>query len=89
MNAINLRQFETIRTTITLPADLVERSQYFVENGTIPSRNALIISALEAFLEELEQKEIDLQFAAMADDESYLALNKEIAKEFGNRSVGM
>lgn len=66
-----LAEFETVRTTLTLPVDLVKRSQHFIDGGTIPSRNALIVTALERFLLELERQEIDHQFEAVADDESY------------------
>lgn len=77
-----LEKFETIRTTLTLPADLNKRSQHFVESGIIPSRNALIIAALEKYLLELERQEIDRQFEAMADDDAYHAMNEQISESF-------
>lgn len=77
-----LTEFETVRTTLTLPVDLVKRSQHFVDDGIVPNRNALIVTALERFLLELERQEIDRQFAAMAEDEAYQALNQQIADEF-------
>lgn len=77
-----LTEFETVRTTLTLPVDLVKRSQHFIDGGTIPSRNALIVTALERFLLELERQEIDRQFEAMAADESYQALNQQLVEEF-------
>ena len=77
-----LAQFETVRTTVTLPVDLINRSQHFIDVGTIPSRNALIVSAIEQFLRELERQEIDRQFDMMANDEAYHALNEQIADEF-------
>lgn len=79
---LNLRQFETIRTTVTLPANLLQWSQRFIDKGTVPSRNALIVAALEHFLIELEQKEIDQQFAAMADDEAYQELSLKMSEAF-------
>jgi metal-responsive CopG/Arc/MetJ family transcriptional regulator len=83
MNTLNLEKFEkTIRTTVTLPSGLIDRSQHFVEKGVVPSRNALIIAAVERFLIELERVEIDRQFAAMQEDEDYQALNEEIANAF-------
>ena len=78
----SLTQFETVRTTITLPVDLVERSQHFIKSGAIPSRNALIVTALEQFLLQLENQEIDRQFDLMAEDGAYQALNKQMAEEF-------
>jgi metal-responsive CopG/Arc/MetJ family transcriptional regulator len=82
MGSLDLRQFETVRTTVTLPADLAERSQHFVDEGLVPSRNALIVAAVERFLRELERLEIDRQFAAMADDHDYRQLNEELAESF-------
>ncbi|MEZ4727013.1 MAG: hypothetical protein R3E79_07760 [Caldilineaceae bacterium] len=77
-----LAEFETVRTTLTLPVDLVRRSQHFIDGGVIPSRNALIVAAVEKFLLELEREEIDRQFAAMAEDETYAALNQQITDDF-------
>lgn len=77
-----LAEFETVRTTLTLPVDLVKRSQHFIDDGIVPNRNTLIVTAVERFLLELERQEIDRQFAAMAEDESYQTLNQQIADEF-------
>ena len=77
-----LKKFETVRTTLTLPVDLLERSQHFVDGGVIPSRNALIIAALEQYLLELERLEIDRQFQAMAEDDAYQAMNQQISEAF-------
>jgi len=77
-----LTQFETVRTTLTLPADLIKRSQHFIDGGLIPNRNALIVAAVEQFLLELERQEIDRQFEAMAGDASYQALNQQLVDEF-------
>ncbi len=76
-------EFETIRTTLTLPVDLVKRSQRFVDDGAVPSRNALIVAAVEQFLVQLERQEIDRQFEALAEDESYQAMNQQLADDFG------
>lgn len=82
MKPANLKQYKTIRTTVTLPTELAERSQRLVDAGLVPSRSALIVNALEKFLAELEQREIDRHFAAMADDEAYQTLNEEMAEAF-------
>jgi len=78
----SLKPIKTVRTTVSLPATLVERTQRLVDSGLAQSRNAVIVAALEHFLEHLERQAIDAQFAAMADDEAYQALNLEIADEF-------
>ena len=77
-----LAEFETVRTTLTLPVNLIKRSQHFIDGGAIPSRNALIVTALERFLLELERQEIDRQFEAMVEDPTYQALNQQLADEF-------
>ena len=64
--AITSDQFETVRTTVTLPADMIRRSQHFVDLGQVPNRNALIVAALDSFLQELEKAEIDRAFEIMA-----------------------
>ncbi|MEZ4865577.1 MAG: hypothetical protein R3C14_29975 [Caldilineaceae bacterium] len=75
-------KFETMRTTLSIPIDLVRRTQRFIDGGAIASRNALIVAAIEKYLLELEREEIDRQFDAMADDTGYAALNQQIADEF-------
>ncbi len=84
MTRINLDRYETVRTTVTLPADLVQQTQRFVDDGVVPSRNALIVTALEHFLDELERQEIDKGFAAMADDATYIELSEDLAEEFAD-----
>ena len=84
MAQVRISDFETVRTTVTLPADLVMWSQQFIEKGTVPSRNALIVAALEHFLIELEHQEIDEQFAAMADDTQYQEHILQISEEFAD-----
>ncbi len=77
-----IKNYDTIRTTINLPADLLQRSQEVINSGLIPNRNALIAIALENFLAELERQAIDEQFTAMMDDVDYQVLNEAIAEEF-------
>ncbi len=71
-----------VRTTVDLPPALLTRAQRIVDEGMVRSRNALMIAALEHFLDYLERQAIDAQFAAMADDEDYRALNLTLAEEF-------
>ena len=75
-------QFETTRTTITLPTRLLERVNTAINSGLLPNRNVAVAAALETFLDEMERQEIDRQFAAMADDSSYRQLNVELANDF-------
>ena len=73
---------DTVRTTVTLPASLLKRSQKLIDSGQVPNRNVLIVSALERLLAELEREEIDRQFAAMADDADFQKLQTEMAESF-------
>lgn len=77
-----LSKFETVRTTVTVPVDLINRSQHFIDDGVVPSRNALIVAALEQFLLELERREIDHQFEAMATDEAYQSVSQQLVEDF-------
>ncbi|CUS06127.1 conserved protein of unknown function [Candidatus Promineifilum breve] len=79
-----LIQFETTRTTVTLPVALVERTQSLIDRGLLPSRNAAITAALESLLDALERQEIDAAFAAVADDASYRELNVMIDETFSD-----
>lgn len=76
--------FESIRTTVTIPVTLIQRSQPFIDKGVMPNRNTLMVAALERFLAELERAEIDDQFAAMADDDEYQAFNMQMAESFAS-----
>lgn len=82
MTQMMLNTTPPVRTTITLPADLLRRSQEWVDSGIVPNRNALFVTAIEHFLAELERAEIDRQFAAIAEDEAYQRLNETISGEF-------
>ena len=77
-----LNNYDVIRTTVSLPVNLAQRGQHFIDAGKIPSRNTLIITALERFLIQLEEDEIDRQFAAMTDDVAYQELNLSMAESF-------
>ena len=77
-----IAKFKTVRTTLTLPVELIERSQHFIDQGTIPNRNSLIVAALEQFLQELEEQEIDQQFEAMAEDLTYQTMNERLSEAF-------
>ena len=77
-----LTKSKTVRTTVTVPSDLIDRSQHFIDDGALPNRNALIVAALEHFITELERREIDRQFETMAEDKSYQDMNQGLAESF-------
>jgi metal-responsive CopG/Arc/MetJ family transcriptional regulator len=62
---------DTIRTTITLPAELLEAADQVVREGGARSRNQLIADALRQELAARERAAIDAAFAALANDQDF------------------
>jgi Arc/MetJ-type ribon-helix-helix transcriptional regulator len=75
-------QSKQVRTTLTLPAELRERIERAVGEGAAPSQNSLIVHAVEIYLAQQEEARIDAQFAGMAQDPAYQALQLKISAEF-------
>ena len=71
-----------VRTTLTLPADLLAAVDQAVREGRARSRNELVAGALRHELSAQERLAIDAAFAAMADDPAYKAEARAIAAEF-------
>ena len=71
-----------IRATIDMPIELSERVNKALHKKCAPSRNALLIQALQRYLEYLEQEEIDKQIAQMATDSEYQELHAQMVKEY-------
>ncbi len=71
-----------VRTSLDLPRDLREQIKKAVHRGAAKSQNALIVQAVEEYLDRFEEEWIDEQFAQMEHDERYQALNLQIAREF-------
>lgn len=72
----------SIRTTLSLPADLLEAVDRAVEEGRARSRNALVARAIRRELDVQARAAIDAAFAAMADDEDYRRESEMLEKEF-------
>ena len=72
----------TVRTTITLPVDLLEAADKAVRCGKARSRNDLLVAALRRELAAQERAAIDAAFAEMAHDQEYLAEASAMAEEF-------
>ena len=75
---------DAIRTTITLPADLVDAADQAVRAGKARSRNELLVTALRHELAAQRRAEIDADFAAMADDLELQAEAEQIEREFAS-----
>ncbi|MGB0386011.1 MAG: type II toxin-antitoxin system PemK/MazF family toxin [Ardenticatenaceae bacterium] len=71
-----------VRTTVDLPSTVERRIEQAVDQGIAKSQNALIVQAVEHYLDEMEQAWIDEQFIAMAQDKEYQALQQTIMDEF-------
>ncbi len=73
---------ETVRTTVSLPTDLLTAADRAVRAGEARSRNELVINALRRELAAIERAAIDAAFAGMADDKEYLEEARVISEEF-------
>ena len=73
---------DAIRTTITLPADLVDAADAAVRAGKARSRNDLLVMALRHELAAQRRAEIDAELATMADDLELQAEADLIEREF-------
>src|SRR5262249_43988142 len=73
---------DAIRTTITLPADLVEAADQAVRAGKARSRNDLLVMALRHELAAHRRAEIDADLAAMAEDQALQAEAAQLEREF-------
>ena len=71
----------SVRTTITLPAELVDEVDRIVREGHVRSRNELFLTALRHELAARERAEIDAQILAIAGDEEFLAEGEAMAEE--------
>ena len=73
---------KVVRTTLALPADLLEQVDHAVRAGKARSRNVFVATALRHELAAQEMAEIDAGFAGMADDEEYQAEALALAEDF-------
>lgn len=75
------RSARTVRTTTTLPLELLDAADRVVRAGKARSRNDLLVSALRRELAAQERAAIDAAFAAHADDEEFQAESIALAEE--------
>ncbi|GAA6616311.1 ribbon-helix-helix domain-containing protein [Scytonema sp. NUACC26] len=72
----------TVRTTLTIPVELLEATDRAVQEGKAKSRNEFVARALRRELAAQKRAEIDAAFAKMADDDEYQAESLAIARDF-------
>lgn len=77
---------QTVRTTITLPAELLAATDKVVSQGKAKSRNEFVAQALLHELEALKRAEIDAELVQMAQDPEYQAHVLRMEAEFAAAS---
>lgn len=77
---------QTIRTTITLPAELIAETDKVVSQGKAKSRNDFVAQALLHELEALKRSEIDAELTQMAQAPEYQAQVLRMEAEFAAAS---
>ncbi|MBD2676104.1 MULTISPECIES: CopG family ribbon-helix-helix protein [Nostoc] len=73
---------QTVRTTLTLPKDLLEATDKAVEAGKAKSRNEFVARALRRELAAQKRAEIDAVLAEMASDVEYQTEVLQMEAEF-------
>ncbi|MFM7364318.1 MAG: ribbon-helix-helix domain-containing protein [Cuspidothrix sp.] len=75
---------ETIRTTLTIPRELLEATDKAVLEGKAKSRNDFVAQALRRELAVQKRSEIDAALAEMANDPDYQAEVLKLEVEFAS-----
>ncbi|MEH1817685.1 MAG: ribbon-helix-helix domain-containing protein [Nostoc sp.] len=73
---------QTVRTTLTLPKDLLEATDKAVQSGKARSRNEFVTRTLRRELAAQKRTEIDAALAEMANDVEYQAEVLQMEAEF-------
>ena len=73
---------QTVRTTVALPAVLLQAADQAVREGKAKSRNDLLAAALRRELAAIKRAAIDAAFAEMGHDEAYQKLARQLTEEF-------
>lgn len=73
---------QTVRTTLELPAELLEAADRAVREGKASNRDELVAKALRHELAALERATINADFADMANDAEYQTEARQIMAEF-------
>ena len=77
---------KNIRTTVALPAELLEATDRAVREGKARSRNEFLSMALRRELAVLERARIDEAFGRMAKEPLYKAKAESLSEEFDGAS---
>ena len=77
---------KNVRTTVSLPEELLEATDRAVREGKARSRNEFLSIALRHELAALEQARIDEAFGGMANDHLYREETEGLVGEFERAS---
>jgi metal-responsive CopG/Arc/MetJ family transcriptional regulator len=72
----------TVRTTVSLPTDLLDAADRAVQEGRARTRNELVVTALRREITAQERSAIDAAFADMAEDAQVQREAGAIVREF-------
>jgi hypothetical protein len=75
-----------VRTTVRMPVKLYDEARKFVDRDLVQAENIndFFVAAICAYVKLLHRKQIDADFARMAEDTDYQKDIKLIDEEFGN-----
>jgi metal-responsive CopG/Arc/MetJ family transcriptional regulator len=76
----------SVRTTLSIPADLLNLIDEIASSGRVKSRNEFAIRAIRRELEWQKRQEIDAALTEMAQDPEYQATVRQIEAEFATAS---
>lgn len=73
-----------VRTSVSIPEPLYEEARSLVDKRVSPadSINSFVVAAILAYVKLIRRRQIDAQFAAMAEDSDYQKETRLIAEEF-------
>jgi metal-responsive CopG/Arc/MetJ family transcriptional regulator len=79
-------KWQTVRTTLTLPSELLEATDLAVSQGKAKSRNEFVAQALRHELAAIHRAEIDAALAEMAQNPEYQTEVLKMEAEFATGS---
>lgn len=79
-------KIDKVRTTISLPAELLAEADRIIKEGIVDSRNNLFTRALEKEIAAIERAKIDSALAEMAQDSEYQKEVMLMEAEFASAS---
>jgi metal-responsive CopG/Arc/MetJ family transcriptional regulator len=75
-----------VRTTLSLPADLLNSIDLIARSGQVKNRNEFVARAIQRELAWQKRQEIDAALAEMAQDSEYQATVLQMEAEFATAS---